>query len=498
MKRPGLVVDSLGEKKMRKLMVCAVVCAAVAAILLAMFACEGRPFVLEIDNGDTAIELESIEAGAIVSDEIEVVLKLRNNPGSEPEGLRLHWAVRSAQTAEVLLERSLELDSPYAAAKLTLPEELSPGLYVLEVTLYHDEQLVERHEREFFRSFGSYEFVRVSSYPAAFAPDSEGILVARIEHPGAAPPFVRVRFAGQDRTAIVKDGRFEVVLHSPKAEGVYVARFELFPVRPPAGRSDYDFDGPVVHNHKLIVKDRPVAELSSEDRRFSQFRLRGNLRDTGLRPKLSAESSERASVIGEPRLAVRDEVFGYWLEAGDGFEVSDFLLPMQDGVVHAFTLAFGIYLPEDQRDRHVFSTVVDAERPIGVTISIGQEGRLVLSLFSGDESVTVESDERVFAAGVSSRVRVTVQPQPEGTAVRVSDRRGVRFEQIITGFGAEEWKPGAFKRRDIRDEASGRLQSVAAGRTVVGGDDGFYGIIESFSASAGGLVADSSGRSDVY
>ena len=472
--------------------------AVTAAILLSVLACEGRSLFLEIENGDASFELQTIKTGAIVASEIDVTFRYRDNPETTPEALALDWTVRPVDSGEALLARSLELDARNPQAKLELPDSLEIGVYMLELTLRQDERVLEQHEREFFRTAESYAIARVSSYPAAFAPESDGILVARVKHPAAQPPFVRVRFAGQDRSAVVEDGRFEVVLHSPETEGVYLARFELFPVPPPAGRPEYEYDGPIVYNHKLIVKDRPAARFAEDERSFARFALRGNLRDSGLRPIIAPESSEAATPIGYPRLAVREEVFGYWLESGEGFELSDFLLPVRDRAVQPFILEFDIYLPTEQRNRHVFRTHADAEQPVAVAVMIGEEGRLLLLLSSGERHASVETEERVFPVGSSSRIRVAVRPGADGTVVRVASRRGVRFEKLIEELTEDAWRLGSFERREVSEEAAEHSHSVAAGRTVVGGENGFYGIIESFSAYLGGSFADLDGSDGVY
>ena len=472
--------------------------AVTATMALALWSCDGGSFLSEIDNNDISIALKTIEPGAFVSGEIEVTLEPRTNPENGPQDLSLLWELRVAEGAHTVLERSKSISSPDSVARLELPEDLETGLYTLGLVLRRGEREIEREERRFFHTRGEYEFMRVSSYPAAFVPDSEGILVARVKHPGTVPPFARLRFAGREYQGIVENGRFEVGLESPESEGVYLARFELFPVSPPDGSPDYEFESPVSYDHKLIVKDRPSPGLESGDPGFSRFALQGNLRDSGARPKLARDAAQSATEIGDPQFAVRDEVFGYWLEEGDGFELSDFVLPVRANGVDAFTLEFALYLPTEQSNRHVFSTVTRGENPIGVVVMLAEEGRLRLGLFSGPRHVSVEPDERIFPVSGAARVRISVEPQPDGTEISISDRRGVRFNRQIEELRAEDWELRPDELREATEEAADHPQRVGIGRTVVGGEHGFCGIIESFAAYTGKKGADAFVRSVVY
>lgn len=508
--------------------------AAVATIAVALlplfttFGCEGNSLFFEIDNDDISVSLETIAHGSIVSNDIEVSISAQRNDGAARtdtasrdageaggagsagnegvdasvtvEPLVLDWVVRTTDRSRVVSQGSLELSEATTSTKLRLPEDLSAGLYELEVTVLLEGRQIEQLVRDFFYSTGSYQFARVSSYPAAFVPNSDGILIGRIEHPEDHSPFVRVHFAGRSHTAEVDNGRFEVMLHSPESEGVYLAQFELFPVRPPSGRGEYGFEGPITYNHKLIVKDRPRAGLGDGDPRFSRFALRGNLRDSGVRPQLAADSAERATEIGTPRLAVRDEVFGYWLESGDGFELSDFMLPVRDGAVEAFTIELEMYLPTEQDNRHVFSTVSDSDDAIGLVVLTAEEGRLILSIWSGERSVQIETGERMFEAGEASQVRVMVVPRKDDTLIRLSNRRGAGVEEFVTELSDKDWRLGGTRpvTTEAREAEGSDPRRVAPGRTVVGGTNGFCGIIESFSAYSGDRGAGVLTRRIVY
>ncbi len=514
---------------MRRLTTAAAAATILVALLpvFALLGCEGNSLFFEIDNDDISVVLETIADGSIVSGEISVsIATQRSNdataengtaaeavsgeggeggvgeargPGVASEPVVLDWVVRATDRPRVVSRGSWEITEAAESTTLRLPEDLSTGLYELELTVSVDGREIEHLEREFFYSSGSYRFARVSSYPAAFVPNSDGILIGRIKHPEDQSPFVRVHFAGQSRTAEVEDGRFEVMLHSPESEGVYTAQFELFPVKPPADRAEYRFEGPVTHNHKLIVKDRPGAELADGDPRFSRFALRGNLRDSGVRPRLATESAEHASEIGSPRLAVRDEVFGYWLESGEGFELSDFMLPVRGGAVEPFTIELEIYLPTEQDNRHVFSTVSKGDDAIGLAVLTAEEGRMMISIWSGERSVQLETQERMFETGAASQVRVIVIPRSDDTLVRLSERRAARVEEFVAELSAEEWRMGTTRDATTEaDEAGSDARKVAPGKTVVGGVNGFCGIIESFSAYSGDRGADELTRRVVY
>lgn len=275
------------------------------------------------------------------------------------------------------------------------------------------------------------------------------------ELPAGVDPWIRWMVDGIIKAEGPASGKFDrLAWRAPESGGVFVARAEVFPFKPPLG-----FQGlaPARVEVKLPV---PAALRSAAPVLvpWSHFELDDGLADSGARTQLA-----RPRVTGQPYLESYPSGFGYVLGDGDGITSSVSILPadaLSDGIAEC-TISFTI-------------------APLAGKFP-GGTGRLFTSISeTGTESIVVEVRDGVVTAR-SGADRVVSRTQLPAKAVRVAihlapARRRSAPAQVTIYQDSEQVAQGALPTD---------LFGSRAAASTIAGTDGFRAIYDDVSVLPG-------------
>lgn len=374
----------------------------------------------------------------------------------------------------------------------TVPEigvpDVEPGEYVLTLVLFKDGEEVSRTERRFFVADGSYVIDGVTAYPPSFFPASSGILRVQVDAPEEADPYLRWTMDGRTiAEGYASDGLEEVLVKSASAQGVYPVLVELFPTGPTDSGS-FPFESSAQYTSQIVVRrtaDLGENDLAPEASYYSLFHFMGNFRDDGSRVDMF-DVSRTAEALGSPDLRVTNGVFGYHLDGESGFRIDDFILPVRDGRLSAFSVSARV-LPEDDGvsdtvsgPRNLFRAETDAG-DISLQVRIEADGAARVELSAGEESDSVVSGQAVVQIGEPGDIVISLLPGRQGTTVVwFVDGEFVWADSLSVGMGGSSETAEVAEPQDDREDPQSVPWQHRSGESVIGGEDGFIGVIDEF------------------
>ena len=382
--------------------------------------------VLETGS-DIPIELEYLVdpvRRSVVIDraEIEVVDSLGTNIG----------------TAEFSGEDVLEGVQNFIA----LPE-MDDGLYTLRYRLYEADSLVVEQERSFFYVNDYYQIPEITAYPATLIPGTGALLTADLDIPEGADPYLRWTLNDElQAEGLLSEGLDQLRTTSPSEIGVYRVRVDLYPVAPSG--QPYEFESSIQQQLDLFVsRSRELSphDLQPEASYFSLLHFTGDFFDRGYRT-LDASEAIMFEPIGDVALDVYSDLFGYHLDAGDGFRADDFLLPLEPeadgaGTLQPFTItiryvAFGT----DAAESRVFQTA-SADEALSAELLFGSDSGASLQMRYNGTDYASSTPADVLSVDSPTELSVSVLPRPDSGRTLVMwfvDGVFVAAEEIATVF----------------------------------------------------------------
>jgi|GEM_PF-1735667 len=441
--------------------------------LMALSCGENSVFIPEL-NRDNQVSLQTIKNGSILkeADQIPVSLQYARPEEQDRNAPDRMDIVLSSSSGEIIGSRSVTGE---AMRRPQLPPvdlpSLEPGMYRIVFRLYREGEETQKVERLFFFAPGEYRLVGVTSYPPSFFPNSSGLLRAQLDVPESADPYLRWSMDGKTLgEGYLSRGANEILFTSPAEEGVYRVRVELFPTGPVSG-IQFDFTSSVTQSAEVFVQRRArlgEKDLTPEESYFTLFHFMGNVRDDGVRPALFEKARDDVEVLGDPGLRIMSDLFGYYLDGQSGFALDDVALPFYGGKLSPFSLNVRVY-PDGAQDERTIFAAQSADGTLSFRLSTGTGGVPALALSHGSERAVVSASEPMIIPGEPTLMSVSVVPGPtETTVMWFADGLAVSTAVAPVGFG----KPG-------RAEETPEWNEVA-GRTVIGGENGFRGVIDEF------------------
>lgn len=433
-----------------------------AAILLVFFAScsESSLFIPDVEETPD-VTIGTIEDGAIITsgDTIPLDIEYAEESRSLEAGPDL-LVVSLVDVAEGVEVAATTLDAEDLMQPQLPPIELSDmptGLYRLELELSDSDGILAARSVEFFHVAEPHRVLGIATYPPAFFPGASGLLQANIDVPEGADPYLRWSMNGEIIAAnTVSEGGSEVILRSPDAPGVYPVTLELFPVAPP-DRLEYGFRSSLSQTSDVYVAEDIELEeweLGPEISYFTLFHFRGEMKDSGVAAGRFG-SALRAEVIGGPDLRIHGDIFGYRLDGESGFVLDRPAVPFDGGALSPFSINLRILLESDEADQRILRT--DAG-DFSLELATGDAGALRVDIESAGSVETAVSDAFLVRPDEPLTVTVSVFPLDDSAFV-MWFRNGV----LVGVSELDSWPEGV---------------DPTAGRTVIGGEGGFVGVID--------------------
>ena len=309
--------------------------------------------------------------------------------------------------------------------------DVEPGEYKLTLALYVDGEEVSRTERRFFIAQGSYAIDGVTAYPPSFFPASSGIMRVQLSAPEQADPYLRWTMDGEIiAEGYQSEGLEEVLVKSSSSEGVYPLLVEVFPTGP-TQEGTFPFESSARYSTQIVVRrtaDLGDNDLAPEASYYSLFHFMGNLRDDGARIEMF-DLPRAAEPVGTPDLRVTNGVFGYHLDGTSGVEVSDFLLPVRDGALSPFSVSARLIAadPEeasgDDADGPTFDgprnlfRAETADGEVSFQVATNADGTVAVELGIDGQRDTVVSGQPLISSSEPREIVVSLLPGSRETTV---------------------------------------------------------------------------------
>ncbi|TVQ38746.1 MAG: hypothetical protein EA384_08425 [Spirochaetaceae bacterium] len=418
------------------------------------------------DHGE--VGLQTVADGAVVTYGERIDASLQAGPDERaPDRIEVTFRDAAGEVAASRTIVAAEID------RSRLPplaiDELPTGYYTLRFELFRDGRRIGDHQRRLFISTAPFAVAGISAYPPTFMTDSRGILRADLNLPPQADPYIRWSFNGRPISrGLLSAGAGELLLRSPAAEGVYSVELELFPEAP--RDADWGFASQVLQRTDLVVKESP----GSADRGFGPpesyyvlLHFAGNTRDSGMRTKLLGGQAAEARESGEVDLRIAHDLFGYYLDGSSGIEFNEVIVPYRAGGFAPFSVALRLVLTEPQSDRVLFQSE-SADSSFGLQLLLAGEGELQARLYAGELMTAVTTSGAGVRAGRPFDVNLSLVPRVTDTVLEL-------FVDGEPASGADT----ALRLPQPAEGVDGQWQRLA-GHSVIGGRNGFAGVIDEF------------------
>lgn len=424
------------------------------ALLLLIASCGETGFFLD-DTDEPDFIIDSLDEGSVLKRGDDITVALLYDEGVyNPETLEIRLADQDEEVLGTSVLSGADLVDPLPP--VSLPEDLEPGFYTITYTVRSGEEIISQESFPFFYTDEDYLIQGISTYPPVLLPGGSGLLQAELQIPEGADPYLRwstddiLIFEG-----LLSEGADRIEWQAPDSSGLYVVTLELFPYGP--GVADfYTFHSTVSHQARMYVGDKQVAaksDLLPEDSYLSLFHFKGALVDDGI-----GEGSDLVQT-GRAGLDILDGVFGYYLDGTSGFMADRCLLPLSKDAPAPFSVTFRFLLQGDQAEKDFF-IVTDDNNVEYFRIFTDLAGELFLSLNTEAGSALVSSSLAGYDLEEVRELTVSVVPREDGTLV----------QWFADGmFTASADLPFIFA-----------LPESAGYRSVIGGDNGWIGLLDEF------------------
>jgi hypothetical protein len=433
-----------------------------ALILLAVVvsSCSDAGLLLPIERGESNLVIQNVSKGSVLrpDDTFEIDLDFDDEEVS-PDRLVIELL---DSDGTVLFSVDLGQEDIYdLPLPVLLPDDLAEGIYSVSVTVYQDGEEAESDQSLFFFVREEYQINAIVAYPQIFYPGGAGLVLADLDIPEAADPFLR--WTSGDTVFLegtLSEGADELQLDVGDREGVITIRLEVFPFGPdafgavadPSAESApaltvFDFVSFISLEAQFFVstsQDIDEEEFGPEEHYFSLFHFRGETIDWGFNG-----NGAPAVPVGSPKLAIEAGAFGYLLDGSNGFIIDDILLPFEDGVLQPFSFS-GRFAPLSTGGS-VLKIVGKQDTPV-FSVSYDEGGFYTAAL--GESTSSSISD-----GGTEGVVELTLSVIP--------GEETIRFLWYFDGVL-------------VADELVAHDSDIKAdeGTTLIGGLDGLHGVVD--------------------
>lgn len=457
-----------------------------AALVAGLLSCENN-LISPAEAGREAVVLEtSVRSGGMLApgESLDFTLAGNGESGS-PEQIEI--TVKDVG-GEVVEKLSVNPNEGASLPSVSFPEN-EEGLYFVEYVVYgQNGEVIEENEVPVFVAENSPIIERLETYPpTSLGTGAGGVIIPRVTRADNA--WLRWTRDG----APLEEGplsryREGFVWQAPSVEGVYTIGLEVYPFPPPEEYGDaYDFPSAVTGEVQFYVRgDTPPnpQELRPESSYLHLLHLRGSAEDSG-----TAEAEFR--FINDPGPAVYGDLFGYRLSPGKAIEGDTPLLPVDKNVVDPFSISFIFRLSGSE-------AIAEGSESGNAEIIkvVGPEGKRYLRLSVRDGGTPLFEIEGLREQAAAPEIDVhrvrelTLSFIPnyaeksygetessEALSEEVARTGGEYRSNFRSGTAAVKWYADGELRRTSIIRYSPSVPPEES-RTVIGGENGFVGIVD--------------------
>ena len=389
--------------------------------------------------------VESVEQGAVLTagDVIDVEVTYSALIGNDEDGddrvlVEIRDSVGALVAEFVFNEEAIigaEQGSEGSAMQIPLADlpDLEAGRYLVTTVLYDGDVQVATGESSFFFTPSPLSVNAVTTFPASYWPGSSGLLAAAVSSEPGSDPYLRWTLSGDlIAEGYLSEGLDQVLIRAPETEGVYPVVLSLYPVDPSgsAGTPETSTRYATTLNQSgeiVVSRNRRLGEtdLVPEGSYYSLFHFLGDLRDDGARFSVvgDGEYSREATLVGDPDLQIRGDIFGYALDGDDGFVVDSYLIPtppdpadFSDSVevgaetVSPFSVNLRMLVSDLTTGGNVLSTS-SADGRFAFSLSVDSFGVLQARLLTPEGEFSSNSGLVAVQEGVPQSVSLSVIPE---------------------------------------------------------------------------------------
>jgi hypothetical protein len=421
---------------------------------LALSACSDLSMFTPSVDQSVGIKLLSLSEGQMVQEGESVGFIIQTEDQSiEPVLLDISLIDQSGQSVW-----NTSISSPLTDEELDLllPDPLESGEYTIVFTVHGEEGVLEEKKVSFFYVNGRYDILGISSYPPTSIAGHETLIQADLLYPEGADPFVRWS-QGDSVLAVgrVSEGLRSITWVAPKDEGVYSISLEMFPV-PPLTGTEFSFSSSLIFTAQLYVATANILtedELVPEDLYYSLFHLNGTLKNSGLLGRQTAQTE--AQLIGQAKLSSEKGVMGYRTGSDAGLLYPLNILPILQGALSPCTITFKLQAASDNKGRSLMA-VTNRNGGFQFRIFFDSNGQPVATFRVEDAVLSLPSQIPGLEPETPHRLDLSLVPTNNGLqALWFLDGR--QTASVL--------------------EAPLPADIAAGGETVIGGENGFEGVI---------------------
>jgi len=444
-----------------------------AALLTVLASCGSDSLLLSMGRGTSDLQINSLADGQVVPAGTSIPLQISSRTADTHKDLEMEVSLASPEGRSVW--KSARIASPALNEDLPLQlPDLPTGQYLLEIVLYSGGEQVSKKTCTFFITRDSYTISGIKSFPPVITSGSTVLLRAELTVPRAADAYLRWSWKGTAfARGLLSAGSAEVLWTAPAEEGVYSIHLELFPGAPPAG-ADFPFSSSIVLSTDLYVTAGTRlarGDLSPAQSYLSLLHMQGSLKDEGT--AAGRQDRAAATAIGSPQIQQVDDGFGYRLDGRSGIAIPWFVLPIEGGVLKPFTVSIGITAGSLEAESRLLA-ITSADEGFSLVITMDPTARGPRALLAAAGGPGLSIPWAGPALQVDRRALLSLSVLPQGKS-----------------FEAAWFLDGAPVSRLSAEAALTDLK--AEGRTVIGGENGFVGVVDEF----GVFYRDEQGRPSI-
>lgn len=423
-------------------------------LILVLASCSENGLLTPLSSQSNQIAIKSVANGTMVSNGEQIPLSVNmsssQTSGTNPTDLKVDLLSSSGEVVQSADIKNVDFSAPLPSVVLS---DLRTGTYTMRLTLENANQDVLAQQKvKIFYVQGTYSLDGISSYPPTLTPGGSGLIVARVTVPKGSNPYFRWSMGDKlIASGYLDKGYDQIPWNAPTSTGVYSITVEMFPYGPPTGDT-FDFTSPYKMKVEVFVSSSVKAgknELGPKDSYYALYHFQGNLKDAVAR----AQGLE-AIPVGNPTLSVSGSIFGYQLDGSSGFKVNSLLLPFDaQGNLLPSSITMRIRLDKVEPNREYFRTsTVDQSFVLDMgTNSNGLLSVAVNGVSEANGGVTLKSGD------ISS---VTLSLIPANGQLDLLWFVNGQLELSDTLAAEPKITPGA------------------QGQSVIGGSNGFTGLID--------------------
>jgi hypothetical protein len=425
---------------------------------LVLCSCGDQSLFMSLNSAIPDLQVTTVSDGQVLTDGKGVPLTVTAQDTSKTTDLEMEVTLSTPTGASVWHNRQTV---PAVNQQLYIqPPSLTPGQYRMDVVIYSAGEVAQKKSANFFVATGNWRIAGIKSYPPVIGSSGKVLLKADLQYPDGVDPWLRWSYKGKViQKGTVSKGLGKILWTAPADEGVYTITLEMFPVAPSVD-SDYSFPSSISLSTDVYVStgnQSGAGDLGSADSYLTLLRLQGTFDDSGAGAKKLGKSS--ATAIGSPEIVSTENGFGYRLTSGVGFSLSWLTLPVDGGSLNPFTVSFGISFDSFSTTNNLL-VASTSDGIFSFTLSVDGITHTPQAVVQATgQTVTIPWSGAGLLAGQRYLLSLSIVPQGQ-TITALWFLNGELVSSRIVSFTSPS----------LRQD----------GTTVIGGPNGFTGVIDEF------------------